>query len=76
MKLHYNFTSHTSHNTEGVSVRVANFGTVESMMVLDNFAYVGYFSSIVYMLEYMGYKRNENIKGAAFDFRYAPSKNI
>lgn len=77
MKLHYNATTRTTHNTEGVQIRATNFGSLDSVAYLDIFKIpqTDYFENIIATLELNNrLVRNVNMVGAAFDFRKAPNE--
>lgn len=77
LKLSYNRTSRTTHNTPGVQIRATNFGSLDSVDNLDiyHFPYTDYFHSIIVTLEKNnGLVPNAQMVGAAFDFRKAPNE--
>ena len=62
------------HNVQGVVTRVTDFGSTESMECLDPVCIVPYMKSLVEYLESIGYKKEQNLRGAPYDFRYSPGK--
>ncbi|XP_076470777.1 lysosomal phospholipase A and acyltransferase-like [Babylonia areolata] len=80
MKLRYNRTTHTSHNAEGVDIRIDSFGETQTVEWLDpdrlshDVPSLAYFYTLVEMLVAHNYTRNVNIKGAPYDFRRAPNE--
>lgn len=78
MRLVYNSTTRTTHNSPGVKIRVPGFGNTETVEWLDpSHRYpTGYFYNIVQAMvtSDLAYERGVTVKGAPFDFRRAPSK--
>lgn len=77
VRLIYNFTSRTTTNSPGVTIRVPGFGNTTSVEFLDpSEASPGhYFNHIVTTsLLPLGYVRNETVKGVPYDFRKAPNE--
>jgi len=79
IKLVYNKTSRTSSNVEGVFTRVPGWGDTSSMEYLDPSwsAWVlgdagNYLHDMVEFLVSKGYTRGLDLRGAPFDFRFAP----
>merc|ERR1719347_878443 len=79
IKLVYNKTTRTSSNVEGVFTRVPGWGDTSSMEYLDPSwsAWVlgdagNYLHDMVEFLVSRGYKRGSNLRGAPYDFRFAP----
>jgi len=79
IKLVYNKTSKTSSNVEGVSTRVPGWGDTSSMEYLDPSwsAWVlgdagNYLHDLVEFLVKQGYTRGADLRGAPYDFRFAP----
>lgn len=71
VKLIYNRVTRKTRNTPGVHTRVLGWGTVESMEWIWIFG--AYFNHIAEALIERGYIRGENLFGAPYDFRKAPS---
>lgn len=76
IKLIYDNKTRTTRNSPGVDIRVAGWGSSETVEWLDpSHASTGaYFKDIGNVLVSLGYVRNASIKGAPYDFRKAPSK--
>ena len=79
IKLVYNKTSRTSSNVEGVFTRVPGWGDTSSMEYLDPSwsAWVlgdagNYLHDMVEFLVSQGYTRGLDLRGAPYDFRFAP----
>ncbi|KAK5612301.1 hypothetical protein CRENBAI_016289 [Crenichthys baileyi] len=77
IRLIYNSTTHTSDAPPGVYVRVPGFGKTYSLEYLDpSKRSVGmYFFSIVQAMVEWGYTRDDDIRGAPYDWRKAPNEN-
>lgn len=77
MRLHYNATTRTTYNTQGVQIRSVDFGSLDSVAYLDNYKIPGtnYFEKIISTLESLnGLVRDVDMLGAPFDFRKAPNE--
>lgn len=79
IKLVYNKASKTSSNVEGVFTRVPGWGDTSSMEYLDPSwsAWVlgdagNYLHEMVENLVKQGYTRGSDLRGAPYDFRFAP----
>ncbi|XP_055002283.1 phospholipase A2 group XV isoform X2 [Sorex araneus] len=74
-RLVYNRTSRTTHFPEGVDVQVPGFGETFSLEFLDpSKRSVGsYFHTMVESLVGWGYTRGEDVRGAPYDWRRAPT---
>ncbi|XP_061825884.1 phosphatidylcholine-sterol acyltransferase [Nerophis lumbriciformis] len=75
IRLVYNRTTRQSFNSPGVQVRVPGFGQTYPIEFLDNNKLAGYFHSMVQHLVNIGYKRNETVRGAPYDWRLTPNQN-
>ncbi|XP_055002284.1 phospholipase A2 group XV isoform X4 [Sorex araneus] len=75
IRLVYNRTSRTTHFPEGVDVQVPGFGETFSLEFLDpSKRSVGsYFHTMVESLVGWGYTRGEDVRGAPYDWRRAPT---
>lgn len=77
MKLHYNKTTRTTSNSDGVDIRPTKFGSLDGVDYLDiaNWYKTDYFHSIIQKLQASnGYSRDVDMVGAPFDFRKAPNE--
>ncbi|KAA0724525.1 Group XV phospholipase A2 [Triplophysa tibetana] len=77
IRLLYNRTTHLTEAPPGVDVRVPGFGKTFSVEYLDpSKQSVGmYFFTIVQSLVELGYTRDDDIRGAPYDWRKAPNEN-
>ncbi|XP_034541354.1 phospholipase A2 group XV [Notolabrus celidotus] len=77
IRLIYNRTTHTSSSPPGVNISVPGFGKTFSLEYLDpSKRTVGmYFFSIVQALVEWGYTRDDDVRGAPYDWRRAPNEN-
>ncbi|KAK2841867.1 hypothetical protein Q5P01_012067 [Channa striata] len=75
LRLVYNRTTRRSSNSPGVQVRVPGFGQTYSIEFLDYNKLAGYFFTMVQHLVNIGYIRNETVRGAPYDWRFAPNEN-
>lgn len=76
VKLYYDKVTRTTHNTPGVETRIPGWGNPEVVEWIDptkNSA-GAYFKDIANELVKLGYIRKQNIHGAPYDFRKAPSE--
>ncbi|XP_059760576.1 phospholipase A2 group XV isoform X3 [Balaenoptera ricei] len=75
IRLVYNRTSRTTQFPDGVDVRVPGFGKTFSLEFLDpSKSSVGsYFHTMVENLVGWGYTRGEDVRGAPYDWRRAPT---
>lgn len=77
MRLEFDHATNTTHNTNGVDVRVKDADTITSVEYLNNLriSSFAYFAPIIRKLIMgLGYKREINIRGAPYDFRKAPNE--
>jgi len=79
IKLVYNTTSKLSSNVAGVSTRVPGWGDTSGLEYLDTSwsAWVlgdagNYMHDLVEYLVQLGYTRGRDLRGAPYDFRFAP----
>ncbi|XP_062317807.1 group XV phospholipase A2 [Osmerus eperlanus] len=77
MRLIYNRTTRSSESPPGVDVRVPGFGQTYPLEYLDpSKRSLGmYFFTIVQALVEKGYTRDDDIRGAPYDWRKAPNEN-
>ncbi|XDV53117.1 hypothetical protein PO909_021700 [Leuciscus waleckii] len=77
MRLLYNRSTHLTEAPPGVDVRVPGFGKTYSLEYLDpSKRSVGmYFFTIVQALVDWGYTRDDDVRGAPYDWRKAPNDN-
>lgn len=77
MRLIYNRTTHSTSPPPGVEIRVPGFGQTYSMEYLDASKHTVaiYFFTIVQSLVESGYTRDDDVRGAPYDWRKAPNEN-
>ncbi|XP_037084708.1 phospholipase A2 group XV-like [Pollicipes pollicipes] len=80
MRLHYNHTDRRTYNTPGVDIMVPDFGTTKAIENLSDWnywfgGYTKYFFNLVDLLvKNLNYTRGQDLFGAPYDFRKAPSE--
>ncbi|CAG0887974.1 unnamed protein product [Cyprideis torosa] len=77
MRLVYDNKTRTTHNSPGVAIRVPGFGNSEVVEWLDptHISPSKYFFPVAdELVKELGYKRNQNLMGAPYDFRKAPNE--
>ncbi|KAH9416964.1 hypothetical protein DERP_011693 [Dermatophagoides pteronyssinus] len=77
MKLIYNNQTRTTHDNDGVQIRVPGFGNTTTVEYVDpsRLPISGYFGQMVeHLVMEFGYERGQNIRGAPYDFRKAPNE--
>ncbi|XP_053305552.1 phospholipase A2 group XV isoform X1 [Spea bombifrons] len=77
IRLIYNVTSKSTSPPEGVDIRVPGFGQTYPLEFLDpSKRSVGiYFNTLVQNMVNWGYVRDQNVRGAPYDWRKAPNEN-
>lgn len=77
IKLFYDEITRTTHNTNGVDIRVPGWGNPEVVEWINptKLNAGAYYKDIANLLVKMGYERGKSIRGAPYDFRKAPSNN-
>ena len=74
--MQYDSQTNTYTNYPGIEVRAPGFGLTDTVEYLDDAKSVGYFNEFVEYFVQNGYKRNETIRAAPYDWRLAPGKPI
>ncbi|XP_067625050.1 lysosomal phospholipase A and acyltransferase-like isoform X2 [Eurosta solidaginis] len=77
VKLFYDNTTRTTHNSPGVDIRVPGWGDPNVVEWIDpTHNKVGaYFKDIANLLVDLGYERKKNLHGAPYDFRKGPNEH-
>ncbi|XP_053127220.1 phospholipase A2 group XV isoform X2 [Hemicordylus capensis] len=77
IRLVYNRTTRATEPPAGVDIKVPGFGKTFSLEFLDprKESFGNYFYDLVESLVYLGYQRDEDIRGAPYDWRKAPNEN-
>lgn len=76
-RLHYDPSTKTFSNTEGVEIETRDFGNTSSVEFLDpslDIEITNYFHDVVKRFSKLGYVRGETIRAAPYDWRFAPCK--
>ena len=73
-RLHYDEKTNTVKNAPGVETRVPGFGDTATIEHVDTTNLVTYFKPMVDTLVSWGYERGVSVRGAPYDFRYAPGE--
>lgn len=76
-RLHFDPSTNTTHNTNGVLIRVKNPESLETIERITDSQILGltYFGKITsHLIDNLEYQREVNIRGAPFDFRKAPNE--
>jgi len=79
VRLQWNATSKQMTNAIGVETRTPDFGGVSAFEQLDPAIPLwgsAYFHALIEALVSVGYERGTTIRGAPYDFRYAPSSLV
>ena len=74
LRLVYDENTNTVKNAPGVETRIPGFGNTETIEHLDTSNLIPYFKTMVNTLVSWGYKCGVSLRGAPYDFRYAPGK--
>lgn len=78
MKLIYDNNTRTTSNTPGVYTRIPGFGNCSTVEWIDpsKISAGNYFKDIGNKLVTLGYQGDHSLRGAPYDFRKGPSKNL